>query len=81
MSAYGVLYAFITLMRPLRVAAAVALSKPTENFLQRLQFRLGCSRGTAIAIQYALSWVAWSGLVTVGVSLASACSGVPVFSY
>jgi formate hydrogenlyase subunit 4 len=80
LAAYGALYAVISLMRPLRVAAAIGMSKTTERFLDETQARLGCSRGLAMFVEYALGWVAWVGLIACGVSMASACSGVPIWA-
>lgn len=80
LASYGTLYAFIQLLRPFRVAAAVAMSKMSKEFLEQTQEKLDCSRGVAICFQYALGWVVWLALVAVGVALASLSSGVPIFS-
>jgi hypothetical protein len=78
LAAYGALYAIITLMRPVRVAIAIALSRRTGVFLDNLQATLGCSRGTAIFVQYSMGWAAWGACSCLGISVASALSGVPV---
>lgn len=78
LASYGALYAFIQLLRPFRVAAAVAMSKLSKEFLEQTQEKLQCSRGFAIFFQYALGWVAWLAVVSIGVALASFLSGVPI---
>ena len=79
LAAYGGLYLFITMMRPLRVGLAMALTKKTDAFLDNVQSQFNCSRPTAIGIQAALSILLWLGCIAGGVSAASAMSGVPIF--
>ena len=79
LAAYGGLYAIITLLRPLRVMAAAALSKKTTTLIDLTQDRLGCSRTTAIVVLYSVGFVAWMTTLGCGISLASACSGVPIW--
>ena len=69
----------ICLMRPLRLALAVAMTRKTENFLQYLQDRLGCTRAVAIGLKISLGLVVWGCMCALGVSLASAASGVPIW--
>jgi hypothetical protein len=78
LAAYGTIYAGIQLLRPFRVAAAVAMSKLSKEFLDSTQQKLSCSRTVSIAIQYALGWIVWAGLAAVGVLTASVSSGVPI---
>ena len=80
LKAYGTIYAIVQLLRPFRVAAAVAMSKMSNSFLEETQVQLNCSRGVAIVVQYALGWLAWAVVATSGIALASWCSGVPVWS-
>jgi len=79
LAAYVSLYAAIQLLKPLRIAAAVATSKLSNDFLDSTQAKLNCSRVHAIAFQYSLGWIAWVGLTTLGVSCASFLTGVPIF--
>eukprot|EP00529_Nitzschia_sp_RCC80_P026497 CAMPEP_0113472520 /NCGR_PEP_ID=MMETSP0014_2-20120614/17558_1 /TAXON_ID=2857 /ORGANISM="Nitzschia sp." /LENGTH=344 /DNA_ID=CAMNT_0000365233 /DNA_START=240 /DNA_END=1274 /DNA_ORIENTATION=+ /assembly_acc=CAM_ASM_000159 len=79
LAAYGTLYMVICLMRPLRLALAVAMTRKTESFLQYLQDRLGCTRAVAIGLKISLGLVVWGCMCTLGVSLASAASGVPIW--
>jgi hypothetical protein len=69
----------ICLLRPLRLALAVALTRKTENFLLYLQDRLGCTRAVAIGVKVSLGLILWGLLCALGVSLASAASGVPIW--
>jgi len=78
LAAYGSMYAVIQLLRPFRVAAAVAMSKCSKEFLEQTQSRLNVSRGVAIFFQYALGWITWLGLTAVGVTWASCATGVPI---
>jgi hypothetical protein len=80
LKAYGTIYAFLQFLRPFRVAAAVAMSKLSAEFLKQTQFKLDCSRGFAIAFQYALGWIVQMILSTFGVAVASWSSGVPVWA-
>jgi hypothetical protein len=79
LAAYGGLYLFITIMRPLRVALAVSLTKKTESFLEQTQARLGCSRAPAIGLTIALSLLVWISCSLGGVALASELAGVPIW--
>jgi hypothetical protein len=81
LAAYGGLYVFITLIRPLRVALAVALTKNTEECLEQTQKRLGCSRATAIGLQISLGLLLWTTCAAGGVALASTLSGVPIWKF
>ena len=79
LAAYGGLYAIITLLRPLRVMAAAALSKKTTRLIDYTQARLGCSRGPAIVVLYAIGFLAWMATLGCGISVASTCAGVPIW--
>eukprot|EP00527_Entomoneis_sp_CCMP2396_P001773 CAMPEP_0198148812 /NCGR_PEP_ID=MMETSP1443-20131203/43492_1 /TAXON_ID=186043 /ORGANISM="Entomoneis sp., Strain CCMP2396" /LENGTH=253 /DNA_ID=CAMNT_0043813637 /DNA_START=261 /DNA_END=1022 /DNA_ORIENTATION=- len=78
LKAYGTLYAAVQLLRPFRVAGAVAMSKLSKELLEVTEQKFGCSRKVAIAVQYALGWVVWASLASVGVTVASISSGVPL---
>jgi hypothetical protein len=80
LAAYGTIYAFIQLLRPFRVAAAIAMSKLQKEFLEATEEKLDCKRRTAIGVQYALGWLAWLAVATTGVTLASLATGVPILS-
>lgn len=78
LKSYGTIYAIIQLLRPFRVAAAIAMSKLSNEMLTLTQEKLDCSKRAAILYQYALGWVAWLLTSVLGVQIASACSGVPI---
>lgn len=78
LKAYGTIYAVIQVLRPFRIASAIAMSKLSSNLLNHTQEKLTCSRGFAIFIQYALGWVAWLFVATFGITMASWVSGVSV---
>eukprot|EP00980_Cylindrotheca_fusiformis_P021211 scaffold8150_cov118-Cylindrotheca_fusiformis.AAC.20 len=80
LAAYGTIYAAVQVLRPFRVAAAVAMSKLSREFLEATEEKLDCDRRTAVVVQYALGWVAWFAVATAGVSLASLATGVPILS-
>jgi hypothetical protein len=77
-TAYGGLYVFATLMRPLRFALAVALTKNTENFVEETQTRLGCTRTQAIGLSVSMSLMLWVVGGIGGITMASVLSDVPI---
>jgi len=79
MSAYGSLYLFVTLMRPLRFGLALSLTKHTERLIEETQTRLGCSRPIAVGVDVAMGLCIWAGAMAGGVMSASALSGVPLY--
>jgi hypothetical protein len=79
LAAYGGLYAFITLLRPIRVMGAAALSKTATMWIDNIQRRMECSQGTAAVVLYAIGLVAWMVCLTCGITMASTCSGVPLW--
>ena len=78
LKSYGTLYALVQLLRPFRVAAAIAMSKLSLQFLEGTQEKLRCRRGVAIAVQYFLGYVVQLVLASIGIALASLASGVPL---
>eukprot|EP00526_Cylindrotheca_closterium_P019632 CAMPEP_0113607976 /NCGR_PEP_ID=MMETSP0017_2-20120614/3674_1 /TAXON_ID=2856 /ORGANISM="Cylindrotheca closterium" /LENGTH=229 /DNA_ID=CAMNT_0000516621 /DNA_START=84 /DNA_END=773 /DNA_ORIENTATION=+ /assembly_acc=CAM_ASM_000147 len=79
MSAYGSIYLFVTLMKPLRFAMALSLTKHTERLIEETQSRLGCARPVAIGLDVAMGLLLWVSCMAGGVLFASALSGVPVY--
>ncbi|CAJ1969656.1 unnamed protein product [Cylindrotheca closterium] len=78
MSAYGSLYLLVTIMRPLRFAMALSLTKHTERLIEETQSRLGCARPIAVGVDVVMGLVLWLSTMAGGVLTASALSGVPV---
>ena len=79
LAAYGTLYAFVQVLKPFRVAAAIAMSKLCKQGLDATQEYYQCSRRTAMAVQYGLGWLAWFVMTVVGIGLASLRTGTPIF--
>ena len=79
MSAYGSLYLFVTLMRPIRFAMALSLAKHTERLIEETQMRLGCARPIAVGVDVAMGLFVWASAMAGGVLFASALSGVPIY--
>lgn len=80
LAAYATIYGIIQVLKPFRVAAAIGMSKLSKEFLDATEEKLCCKRRTAIVFQYAIGWMVWLGLATVGVTIASTASGVPVLA-
>lgn len=80
LKSYGTLYAFLQAIKPIRIAAAISMARYSQKWLDATQERFGCGRGTAIAAQYAAGYGLQAVIATIGVGVASALSGVPVFS-
>lgn len=80
LAGYATIYGMIQVLKPFRVAAAIGMSKLSKEFLEVTEERLSCTRRTAIFCQYALGWMVWLGLATIGVTIASTASGVPVLA-
>jgi len=77
--AYATIYAVIQLMRPFRVAGAIAMSKLSAEYLEMAQKRFNCSRTVAIALQYMLGWVMMGTCASLGVGIATLLTGVPMW--
>lgn len=79
LGSYGSIYVLLQVVRPFRVAAAVAMSKLSKELLEQTQERFKCSRAVAIIIQYAVGWVAWAAIVFIGIGTSSLATGVPIY--
>ena len=73
------IYGVIQLLKPFRVAAAIAMSKLSAEYLEMTQAKLNCSRAVAIGCQYAMGLVAMATCASIGVSIVSLVTGVPIF--
>lgn len=81
LKSYATIYAVIQVLRPFRVAAAIALSKVSKEFLDQTQAKLDCSRRYAVALHVVLSQVMYAACAGMGVISASCLSGVPIFTH
>lgn len=81
LKSYATIYAVIQVLRPFRVAAAIAMSKLSKEFLDQTQAKLDCSRRYAVALHVVLSQVMYAVCAGLGVISASCLSGVPIFTH
>ena len=79
LAAYATIYGLVQIIKPFRVAAAIAMSKLSKEFLDQTQVRLHCNKRMAVVVQYALGWVAWSVLAVTGIGVASTAAGVSIW--
>lgn len=77
---YAGFYVFTSLIRPIRMAMAVGISKYFDLALNTIQEKTKVSKGVAIGILVFLTNIVGTcGVMALGVSLASLLSGVPIF--
>jgi len=67
-------------LRPFRVAAAIAMSKLSAEYLQMIQKKLKCSRAVAIGVQYIMGQLIMCCCAFIGVSIVSIATGTPMFA-
>ena len=79
LAAYATIYGLVQIIKPFRVAAAIAMSKLSKEFLDQTQHRLQCNKRVAIVVQYGLGWVVWSVLAVAGIGVASTVAGVAIW--
>lgn len=79
LKSYATIYALIQVLRPFRVAAAIAMSKLSKEFLDQTQAKMDCSRKHAVLFQFVLSQLMLAVCASLGVLAASGLSGVPIF--
>jgi len=79
LTAYGMIYGLIQLLRPFRVAAAVGMSKLSSEYLELTQTKFQCSRAVAIGLQFVSGQLIMGLCAALGVTLASLLTGVKVF--
>jgi hypothetical protein len=73
------IYGLVQILRPFRVAAAIAMSKLSAEYLEMTQAKLNCSRGVAIGCQYLMGQVMMGICALIGVSIVTLLTGVPLF--
>ena len=77
---YAGLYVFNNIIRPLRFALSVGVSKYFDRFIQKIQNSLKVNKAVAIFLTVFLANIVGTcALIVLGVSLASFASGVPIF--
>eukprot|EP00571_Detonula_confervacea_P001776 CAMPEP_0172313154 /NCGR_PEP_ID=MMETSP1058-20130122/19563_1 /TAXON_ID=83371 /ORGANISM="Detonula confervacea, Strain CCMP 353" /LENGTH=331 /DNA_ID=CAMNT_0013026763 /DNA_START=238 /DNA_END=1233 /DNA_ORIENTATION=- len=75
---YAILYGALQLLKPFRVAAAIAMSKLSAEYLDMTQDKFNCSRNVAIGCQYMMGQFMMGVTFFVGVSIVSLLTGVPI---
>ena len=78
LTSYAMIYGILQLLKPFRVAAAIAMSKLSAEYLVLTQERLNCSRTVAIGCQYIMGNIMMCITFGVGVSIVSLITGVPI---
>lgn len=78
LGSYGTVYTAIQLLRPIRVAGSIAMAEVYNEFLDKTQEKLDCNKKTAALVLYSSGWVVWFLLASLGISVASISSGVPM---
>jgi len=79
-TSYAMIYGAIQVLRPFRVAAAIAMSKLSAEYLQMIQKKLKCSRAVAIGVQYIMGQLIMCCCAFIGVSIVSIATGTPMFA-
>lgn len=75
-TSYAMIYGALQLLKPFRVAAAIAMSKLSSEYLEMTQERFNCSRNVAIGCQYMMGQFMMGATFFVGVSIVSLVTGV-----
>merc|ERR1712194_926784 len=78
LTSYAMIYGALQILKPFRVAAAIAMSKLSAQYLVMTEEKLKCSRNVAIGCQYAMGQVMMGITFFVGVTLVSVLTGVPI---
>mmetsp|Transcript_30023 Transcript_30023/g.62765 ORF Transcript_30023/g.62765 Transcript_30023/m.62765 type:complete len:389 (-) Transcript_30023:407-1573(-) len=79
LASYAMIYGALQVLKPFRVAAAVAMSKLSADYLEMTQERFRCSRNVAIGCQYLMGQVMMGITFYVGVTVVSLITGVPIW--
>jgi len=79
LTSYAMIYGALQLLKPFRVAAAIAMSKLSAEYLDMTQDRLNCSRNVAIGCQYMMGQLMMGITFYVGVTIVSLLTGVPIW--
>ena len=77
LASYAMIYGALQLLKPFRVAAAVAMSKVSAEYLDVTQERFQCSRNVAIGCQYLMGQFMMAAAFAMGVTVVSLVTGVP----
>lgn len=78
LTSYAMIYGALQILKPFRVAAAIAMSKLSAEYLVMTEDKLKCSRNVAIGCQYAMGQLMMGVTFLVGVTVVSLLTGVPL---
>ncbi|KAL7536770.1 hypothetical protein ACHAXR_007387 [Thalassiosira sp. AJA248-18] len=78
LASYAMIYGALQLLKPFRVAAAIAMSKLSADYLEMTQEKFNCSRSVAIGCQFMLGQIMMGITFFVGVTIVSFLTGVPI---
>lgn len=80
LAVYAGFWVFNNVVRPIRLAAAVAISPQFDRFVLNVQTRFRLSKSAAVAVTVVLAnVVGTTACMTAGIAVAAAVAGVPVF--
>jgi hypothetical protein len=80
LAVYAGFYVFNNFIRPIRIAASVGVSKYFDMVINNVQEKTKVPRGVAIGITvFLFNIVGTCSFMALGISIASALSGVPIF--
>lgn len=80
LAVYAGFYVFNNFIRPIRIAASVGVSKYFDMVINSVQEKTKVPRGVAIGITvFLFNIVGTCSFMALGISIASALSGVPIF--
>lgn len=81
LAVYAGFWVFNNIVRPVRLAAAVAISPYFDKIVKRIEVKFRVNKTLAIAITvFIANIVMTTSLMCAGVTLASLCAGVPIFA-
>ena len=78
---YAGFFVFNNIIRPVRVAVAVAISPKFDRTIARIQKKLKVSKAVAVTVTVVLANIVGTlTAMAAGISIASICAGVPVWA-
>jgi len=78
LASYAMIYGALQILKPFRVAAAIAMSKLSAEYIVMTEEKLKCSRNVAIGCQYMMGQIMMGITFLVGVSFVHKLTGVPI---
>jgi len=80
LAVYAGFYVFNNIIRPARLTLSVVVSKYFDSAVLTIQNKFNCKKSVAIAVLVVLANIVGTcSFMALGISLASAASGVPIF--